>query len=281
MDEPENDGNWVKARSSLVWIAALVVAFASVWWIEKQTRLELIAKTAPAQAQAQAMASADLPPQPAPRPLTVPEVEAASSAWAATEREAAPATAWDAGSALVAVISARRLELLQEAAFDQRVTLALATLPTPQDATDAARLLVPLHVLAWRYPKHADAAGGVVAKWDLPQLAAQGARPGWGPYTSRALALMGQDMRTQEAGTADAWLLAGLEFGLTGTSRDMAWRAWKQDTARGGPSAIAGQALFGVSPSGAAAAGASNLSNHAVVLESLAFIAHGRLLAPR
>lgn len=280
MDQPENDGNWVKARSSLVWIAALAVAFGGVWWIEKQTKLELIAKAAPAQLQPQppALASTDLPPQPAPRPLSVPETEAARGAWAAVQAMPAPATAWDAGSALVALVAARRLELVQDTAFDQQVTTALAAVPAPRDATDAARLLVPLHVLAWRYPKHAEVAGAVVAKWDLPSLAAQGARPGWGPYTSRALALAGQEARSQDAGSAEAWLLAALEFGLTGASRDLAWRAWKADAAHTGAAAIAAQALFGTAAPGTAA---TDLSTNAAVLESLAFTAHGRLLDPR
>lgn len=275
------DSNWVKARSSIVWIAALLVAFGAVWWIEQATRLEATAKAAPAEGRPRA----DLPPPPTPRELLPQERQAAAEAWAWFERnDARPATAWDAGSKLIALLAARRLGLVTESAFDQRVARVLASLPVPRDATEAARLLVPLHVLAWHSARHAEAARRAVAGWDLALLATQGVRPEVGPYAARALALAGHDLGPQDAGNGEAWLLAGLEFGLAGPSRERAWRALKQGRATDASAAAAWNALFpaAVVPNGPAPAATatdpSPLNRHALVLESLAFVAHGRLL---
>src|SRR3954464_4867050 len=88
----DDDSNWVKARSSLVWIAAILVAFGSVWWIERESGKELIARqqagTAQAGPAASALpASADLPATlPAPRALTAQELQWARTAWTYFER---------------------------------------------------------------------------------------------------------------------------------------------------------------------------------------------------
>jgi hypothetical protein len=78
-------------------------------------------------------------------------------------------------------------------------------------AVDIARLLVPLHVLAWDYPVHTPAARRVLARWDLRALVrngefvaltagakghmqlAQEGRLGYEQYAARAFALFGID----------------------------------------------------------------------------------------
>lgn len=138
------DSNWAKARSSIVWIAAIVVAFGSVWWIERQTGKELIAREGPAPsapARRALPASPDLPAIPAPRPLTAQERQWARLAWSYFEHntdagtglvsavQGFPSTSlWDSGSSLLALLAARDLDLVDEKEFDRRLALALASL---------------------------------------------------------------------------------------------------------------------------------------------------------
>lgn len=140
------DSNWAKARSSIVWIAAIVVAFGSVWWIERETGRELIAREGSAAAAQPARtvlpASPDLPAQrPAPRELTAQEKAWARTAWSYFERHTSAATGltesvadfpgttlWDASSSLLALLSARQLGLVTQQAFDDRMARALDSL---------------------------------------------------------------------------------------------------------------------------------------------------------
>ncbi|MBA2964416.1 MULTISPECIES: DUF3131 domain-containing protein [Ramlibacter] len=142
-----DDNNWVKARSSLVWIAAILVAFGSVWWIERESGKELIARRpgAPVQAApapAVLPASPDLPAAlPAPRALTEQEKQWARTAWTYFERNTDPATGlassvegfpstslWDTASSLLALLAARDLGLVDQKAFDARMARALDAL---------------------------------------------------------------------------------------------------------------------------------------------------------
>ncbi len=143
------DSNWVKARSSLVWIAAILVSFGAVWWIERESGKELIDRQSPAPAATGAPAgravalpaSPDLPAERPPRPLTPQERQWAQLAWAYFERntdaatglvpsvEGFPAaTLWDMASSLLALLAARDLGLIEQPAFDQRLGRALASL---------------------------------------------------------------------------------------------------------------------------------------------------------
>jgi hypothetical protein len=146
---PDDDGNWVKARSSIVWIAAILVAFGAVWWIERESGKELIAKeqgattrAAPAAGLAALPASPDLPAAlPAPRALTDQERQWARTAWTYFERNTDPATGlvgavegfpstslWDTASSLLALLAARELEVIDQKAFDTRMARALDSL---------------------------------------------------------------------------------------------------------------------------------------------------------
>lgn len=147
------DSNLVKARSSIVWILAIVVSFGAVWWIERESGRELIARPgniAPARATDLLATSPDLPATPAARPLTAQERQWALVAWAYFERNTDPrtglvaavegfpsATLWDTASLLLALISARDLGLVDQVGFDTRVARALdalARLPLYADA---------------------------------------------------------------------------------------------------------------------------------------------------
>lgn len=135
----------VTARASIVWILAIVVAFAAVWWIERESGKDLIARNAAPAAQQPAGAplafSTDLPPEPAPRALNAQEQQWARTAWAYFERNVEvttglarsvdgfpSATMWDTGSYLLALLSAHDLGLLDKRGFDIRVAKVLASL---------------------------------------------------------------------------------------------------------------------------------------------------------
>lgn len=137
------DSNLVKARSSIVWLLAILVSFAAVWWIERETGKELIAKTGTsAIATAPTLPpSADLPADPAPRALTDQERAWARIAWAYFETQTDPqtglvssvagfpsATLWDMSSYLLALVAARELGVVDAASFDARMARALASL---------------------------------------------------------------------------------------------------------------------------------------------------------
>ena len=261
----DDDSNWVKARSSIVWLLAIGVSFGAVWWIERESGKELIARQGAAAVAApvrvsELPASPDLPAVPAPHPLTDPEKQWARIAWTYFEKntdattglaasvEGFPSTTlWDTASYLLALVAARDLDLIDQAACDARMGRALESLGKlplygnvlpnksydirslrmtdyrnePSEggigwsAIDIGRLLVPLNVVAWRHPRHTEAARKVIARWNTAQLAhggqlfgmqagepgaapqaAQEGRLGYEQYAARTLALMGLDVDT-------------------------------------------------------------------------------------
>lgn len=142
----EEESNLVRARGPIVWILAVIVAFAAVWWIERESGKELIARTSAAATGAAPAGpalrpSTDLPAVPAPRALTPQEQQWARTAWAYFERNVVQdtglarsvdgfggTTLWDTGSYLLALIAAHDLELIDKRGFDIRMAKALAAL---------------------------------------------------------------------------------------------------------------------------------------------------------
>jgi hypothetical protein len=137
------ESNLLKARSSIVWLLAMAVAFGAVYAIEKYSRAapaaaSAAASTAPAELLA---ASPGQPALPASRPLTEQERAWAATAWAYFEKNTDPktglagsvegypgATMWDIGSGLLALVAARDLDMLTAKEFDERVGRALGSL---------------------------------------------------------------------------------------------------------------------------------------------------------
>lgn len=257
-DDPAADSNWVKARSSFVWLAALGTAFGLVWWIEAASVQPPASAPSPAQATMAVPASADLPASlPGPRPLDAREQAWARAAWAWFERNTDAATglagsvegfpsasAWDTGSQLLALLSARDLGLVEPPAFDRamaRLLDALARLPlhagrlpnktydihtlAPTDyanrpapegtgwsAIDLGRLVVPLQAIAWKHPQHTAAARRVLARWQLEPLVRDGQLWGWQPATGGGAGQAVQEGRLgYEQYAARAMALLGLE----------------------------------------------------------------------
>jgi hypothetical protein len=205
--------NLIKARSYIVFILGLVVAFSAVIWIEFSSGWAL------SPTGASITPSGDRAARPAPRVLTERERQWAKVAWKYFQHnvdattglpgsvEKFPsATMWDTGSYLLAVISAQQLQLIDDSEFDHRIASALASLgklplfdkqlpnkayntqtlqmtdytnqPSARgvgwSAIDIGRVLVPLNVLVWRYPQHTAAARHVIANWNVANLSNQG-----------------------------------------------------------------------------------------------------------
>lgn len=267
------ESNLVKARSSLVFILALLTAFTAVWLIEKKNSVALNAVPTPLQPtvtssfqpraaqETQALQpvkleiSADMSPSPAPRALTEQEAQWARIAWRYFKNntdgktglvnsvEGYPATTmWDTASSLLALVSARQLEIITQKEFDASQSKMLASLgrmplfdqalpnksyntatlamvdyenqPSPAgigwSAIDLGRLLVPLNIIAWNHPQHAQAVRKLIARWDTARLTRNGqlfgslieqgkvvlvqeGRLGYEQYAAKTFGLLGLD----------------------------------------------------------------------------------------
>ena len=267
------ESNLVKARSSLVFILALLTAFTAVWLIEKNNSAALNAVLTPleptvtssfpprAAQETQALQpvkleiSADMAPSPAPRALTEQEAQWARIAWRYFKNNTdgktglvnsvdgyPAATMWDTASSLLALVSARQLELITQKEFDAsqgkmlaslgRMPLFDQALPNKSyntttlamvdyqnqpsqagigwSAIDLGRLLVPLNIIVWNHPQHAQAVRKLIARWDTARLTRNGqlfgshieqgkvalvqeGRLGYEQYAAKTFGLMGLD----------------------------------------------------------------------------------------
>jgi len=267
------ESNLVKARSSVVFIVALLTAFFAVWLIEKQSSAALNALSSPTKLaaatssqldvaqQTQALQqvkleiSADMAAPAAPRALTEQEAQWARIAWRYFKNNTdgktglvnsvdgyTATTMWDTASSLMALVSARQLEIITQKEFDARQSKVLTSLgrmplfdqalpnksyntatlamvdyenqPTPAgigwSAIDLGRLLVPLNLIAWNHPQHAQAVRKLIARWDTSRLTRNGqlfgshndqgkvelvqeGRLGYEQYAAKTFALMGLD----------------------------------------------------------------------------------------
>jgi hypothetical protein len=128
---------WRSARGHVVFLLALLTAFAVVWWLERWETGQTGAPTA----QAWAPDPETQAPPPALEPLGEAEMESARAAWAYFAANIQPdtglansvgeypnTTMWDTGSFLLAAISAERLGVLRRAEFDEVVGSALDSL---------------------------------------------------------------------------------------------------------------------------------------------------------
>lgn len=152
-------------------------------------------------------------------------------------------TLWDTASSLMGIIAAYRLEIITQGEFDGRVTKilqSLAKMPLFENqlpnksynteslamvdygnkpvergigwsAIDIARFLIPMNILAWNYPHHAEAVRAVVKRWDWNKMLRNGylygafvdkngetvhvqeGRLGYEEYAAKALSLLGMD----------------------------------------------------------------------------------------
>jgi Protein of unknown function (DUF3131) len=243
--------NLIKARSYIVFILGLVVAFSAIIWIEAKSGFA-ISPSGPV-----ITASIERQGLRTPRPLNERERQWAQVAWKYFENNVDAATGlpgsvdkfpsatmWDTGSYLLAVISAQQLKLIDRPEFDRRIGTALASLgklplfdeQLPNKAyntktlqmtdytnkpsarglgwsvIDIGRVLVPLNVLVWQHPQHAEAARAVIGRWNVARLTRDGVlfgarvdqagktelvqegRLGYEQYAAKTFSLMGLDV---------------------------------------------------------------------------------------
>lgn len=153
-------------------------------------------------------------------------------------------TLWDSSSYLLGLVSAYRIGIIERDEFDSRMARALVSIEALElfdgqlpnksyntitlamtdyannpvargigwSAIDIARFLVPVNVIIWNYPQHADAARAIVNKWDLETMVDDGmligstvgdtgktelvqeGRIGYEEYAARTMLLMGHDV---------------------------------------------------------------------------------------
>jgi len=202
----------LKARSHLIFLAGLIVAFGIVirletWDIQRQPGAALrIPKTASI-----ALVS--------PADLSAQEHAWGRIAWQYFVNNYQPTTGlvnsvdgypastmWDTASYLLALIAAYRLEIIEQDTFDQRLSQGLTTLagmPLFEDslpnksyhtmtlemvdytnaktargigwsAIDIGRLLVPLNMIVWHYPAHTPAVQAILKRWAFHRLLRDG-----------------------------------------------------------------------------------------------------------
>jgi hypothetical protein len=135
MTTSTHDG-WRSARGHIVFLLALVTAFALVYWLEQWETGETGGR-----AQAWKADPAALAPPPPLEPLSSEQQEAARVAWTFFEGNTQPdtgfvnsvagypaTTLWDTGGYLLAAIAAERLGVLPRPEFDRRMDQALDSL---------------------------------------------------------------------------------------------------------------------------------------------------------
>ncbi len=199
----------IAARGSIVMALGFATAF---------TLIALLEAWKPGSETLTFDSSANIPAPPS-RSLTERERQWADIAWGYFERNLRPETGlvdsvdgypgttmWDAGSYLMALISAERLSLITRDTFDTRVSRALRTLshlslfdgdaPNKAYSTitlamvdyqnhetergigwstiDIGRMLVPLHALVWQYPSHTEEVRDLLHRWRWSKLTLHG-----------------------------------------------------------------------------------------------------------
>jgi len=204
------------ARSHIVFLLALITAFSFIIYLEMMTPGLVDAaskRTRPALVVSEGIPVADEVA------LTPEQIEWASIAWRYFENEVdaesglvgsvagfPSSTMWDTGSYLLAVISAHRLEIIDDEEANERLARTIDTLasiplyagrlpnksydiqnlkmvdyannPTERgigwSALDLGRLLVPLHIVVWQYPQQTDEVRALLSSWKMEEAVADG-----------------------------------------------------------------------------------------------------------
>lgn len=241
---------WRSARGHIVFLLAMLTAFAIVYALERWETDRMVGSAWRAASATPAMNA------PTGR-LTAAQLEDAQAAWAYFERNIEPQTGlansvagysattmWDTGSFLIATIAAERLGILPRERFDAIIAQALGSLaeiplhrgdlPNKSydtrtlletdyngvpvstgigwSALDTARMLVPLHVLAHEYSWHAEAVQAVLGRWNLSAAVHDGRLMGARPAGAEHELVQEGRLGYEQYG-ARAFALMGLDVG--------------------------------------------------------------------
>ena len=204
--------NLIRARSHIIFILALITAFALVISLDKASFENRVVSKANVEKVTNLQVSAT-------RELTKEEMQWAKIAWRyfenntieetglANSANAYPSTTlWDSSSYLLGVISARRLAIIDETEFTKRVNkflLSMQNLPLYEgklpnkayntmtlemvdynnqaidkglgwSALDIGRFMVPLNILVWNYPQFTPQVKAITKKWSLDSAVKKG-----------------------------------------------------------------------------------------------------------
>jgi len=202
--------NLVKARSALVFLVGLTLAFWLVYSLEMWNPEPAIGKQSALIKIDESERSARVH-----RKLSADELQWAKIAWRYFENNYVPATGlvnsadkypaatmWDTSSYLLGLIAAHRLEIVDESEFNNRVTTLLKTLASMPlfeeqlpnksyntesvamvtynneetrrgigwSAIDVGRIMVPFNVLVWQYPEHTSDVAKVLQHWKVDAM---------------------------------------------------------------------------------------------------------------
>ncbi|WP_410217683.1 DUF3131 domain-containing protein [Paracoccus sp. (in: a-proteobacteria)] len=236
------------ARGNIVFLLALIVAFALIFALESWE---------PSQEQAttswlpEEEAAYEPPPF---QELTADQLEAAHAAWGYFEANIRPETGladsvadypattlWDTGSFLLGAVSAERLGILSRTRFDAIVEKALGSLlemplfaellpnksydtrtlqmtnyanePVEQgigwSALDLGRMLVSLHTIMRYYPEHAPAVSAVLDRWDIGAAVRYGEMVGAEPTAEGGYVLLQEGRLGYEQYAAKGFAVMG------------------------------------------------------------------------
>lgn len=204
--------NLIKARSHLIFVLGIITAFGIIIYLDHAEWAGTLRNALDVEITADIEAA----PQ---RPLTDDEKQYAAIAWKYFENNTIPetgmvnsvdkyeaSTLWDTSSYLMGLISALRLELIEDSEFHERmgkILVSLEKLPLfdgdlPNksyntrslamvnyanqeiergigwSAIDIGRLLVPFNVLIWNYPQYTPQVRSVLNAWNIEPLLIDG-----------------------------------------------------------------------------------------------------------
>ena len=210
--------NLLKARHHVVFMLGLAAASYLIYHLEQLAKEEEEFR-----ASVLSVTPVALIEEAEPRMLSEEELGWARIAWKYFENNTIPetgmvnsvdaypaSTMWDTASYMLGLISAYRLEIVDQEDFDERmnkILVSLATMDLYDDklpnksynthtlamvdyennatelgigwsAIDVGRILVPLNILVWNFPQHTQAVAAVVARWDFEALLDDGVMMG-------------------------------------------------------------------------------------------------------
>ncbi|MBW1972376.1 MAG: DUF3131 domain-containing protein [Deltaproteobacteria bacterium] len=250
----------IKARSHIIFIIGLIVGFSIVitlskWDIEKEIREKAMVKIEK---------TADINPAPS-SSLTDKEKKWAKVAWKYFEINYIPetgmvnsvdkykaSTMWDTASYMIALISAKRLGIIDDTKFDLRLSKLLDTLgriplfdnalPNKSyntitldmvdynnkktkrgigwSAIDIGRLLVPFNIIVWNYPSYSKKIARILKRWQFDKMVKDGQLFGAGVDSKGKTVYLQEGRLGYEEYGAKSLLLMGYDLSVAMNYKD-------------------------------------------------------------
>lgn len=243
-----------KARGSLVFLVGITLAFGTVFGLEQWQPKKASAMAATGLIEVNKSDSVPLRDH---RALSDAELSMAKIAWTYFSNNTIDdtglvnsvdgynaATLWDTSSYMLALISAKDLEIIETSEFDdrlQRLLKTLADLPLFEDrlpnkvyntttanmvtyenaptesgvgwsAIDIGRVMVPFNVLVWNYPEYTPIINNVLSSWDIDAINENGEMMGADVDDDGKTRYLQEGRLGYEEYAAKALVLAGIDL---------------------------------------------------------------------